>query len=260
MNCECKFYLSVFHLANQLTQIIDLQQIQPTVIYLFKPFIQMKRRDYLKNIGFTSLGMAVLGPEVKAAELLEQQKPIKKGAKAASTKSDDIKIPGGRTKDEAIRDAKLMAEKFFTEHEMKTITILVDIIIPADGKSGSASQAGVPTFIEFIAKDRPSEFKTPLRGGLRWLDSQSIKRFSKDFVGITPQQRIEIVEDIAYPANAKPQFSQGVSFFSLMRNLTATGFFSSEMGIKDIGYEGNRPNQWDGVPEDVLKQYGLSYE
>jgi hypothetical protein len=45
-----------------------------------------------------------------------------------------------------------------------------------------------------------------------------------------------------------------------MRNLTATGFFSSEMGIKDIGYEGNRPNQWDGVPEDVLKQYGLSYE
>jgi hypothetical protein len=84
VNCECKFYLSVFHLTNQLKSIqtIDLQQIQPTVIYLFKPFIQMKRRDYLKNIGFTSLGMAVLGPEVKAAELLEQQKPIKKGAKA----------------------------------------------------------------------------------------------------------------------------------------------------------------------------------
>ena len=156
-------------------------------------------------------------------------------------------------------DAKLMAEKFFNEHEMKTITILVDIIIPADDKSGSASQAGVPAFIEFIAKDRPNEFKTPLRGGLRWLDSQSLKRFSKDFVSITPQQRIAIVDDIAYPEKSKPEFSQGVSFFSLMRNLTATGFFSSEMGIKDIGYEGNRPNQWDGVPDEVLKQYGLSY-
>jgi hypothetical protein len=97
-----------------------------------------------------------------------------------------------------------------------------------------------------------------LRGGLRWLDSQSLKRFSKDFVSITPQQRIAIVDDIAYPEKSKPEFSQGVSFFSL-RNLTATGFFSSEMGIKDIGYEGNRPNQWDGVPDEVLKQYGLSY-
>ena len=52
---------------------------------------------------------------------------------------------------------------------------------------------------------------------------------------------------------------QGVAFFSLMRNLTATGFYTTEMGVKDIGYIGNVPNQWNGVPDDVLKQYNLAY-
>ncbi len=52
---------------------------------------------------------------------------------------------------------------------------------------------------------------------------------------------------------------QGVSFFNLMRNLTATGFYTSEIGIKDIGYKGNTPNQWAGVPDDILKQYNLAY-
>ncbi len=213
----------------------------------------MKRRDYLKNIGLTSLGMAVVGADAEAAALLDKPK-----AKTKPKGTGELKIPGGRTKEEAIRDAKLMAEKFFNEHEMKTITVLVDIIIPADEKSGSASQAGVPAFIEFMAKDRPDEFQTPLRGGLKWIDIQAIKRFNKQFVEITPKQRIEIVEDIAYPEQAKPQFSQGVAFFSLMRNLTASGFFTSEMGINDLGYVGNRPNQWEGVPDEVLKQYGLN--
>jgi hypothetical protein len=68
-----------------------------------------------------------------------------------------------------------------------------------------------------------------------------------------------MVDAIAYPAKAKPDMKQGVSFFSLMRNLTASGFYSSEMGIKDVGYAGNKPNQWNGVPDEVLKQYQLAY-
>jgi hypothetical protein len=69
-----------------------------------------------------------------------------------------------------------------------------------------------------------------------------------------------MVEQIAYPKQAKPDMSQGASFFSMMRNMTATGFYTSQMGIKDLGYVGNVPNQWDGVPADVLKQYDLAYE
>lgn len=215
----------------------------------------MKKRDFLKNIGLSSLGLAVASPDALASEVLEGPKPKPK-AKTVATATP--KYNYGRTKDEMERDARLLAEKFYTDHEMKTITVLSDIIIPADKVSGSASQAGVPAFIEFITKDNPS-FKTPMRGGLRWLDSTAIKRFGKDFISCTAKEQINIVDDIAYPNQAKKEFSQGVAFFTLMRNLTASGFYSSEIGHQDMGYVGNRPNNWEGVPDEVLKQYGLSY-
>ena len=141
---------------------------------------------------------------------------------------------------------------------MKTISILADIIIPKDGTSGSATDAGVPAFIEFIVKDMPHH-QTPMRGGLKWLDLQCMKRFNADFASCTSQQQIEMVDEIAYPEKAKPELQQGVAFFNKMRDLTACGFFSSEIGIKDLGYAGNKPNQWDGVPQDVLDQYGVKY-
>ena len=153
---------------------------------------------------------------------------------------------------------KIVSTTFFTPHEFATITILVDIIIPKDEISGSATDAKVPDFIEFIVKDMP-EHQTPLRGGLRWLDLESFKRFDKAFTDITEKQRLEIVDDIAYPKKAKPIYSQGVSFFTLIRDLTATGFYTTEIGTKDVGYIGNQPNNWNGVPDDVLKQYGLAY-
>ena len=213
----------------------------------------MKRRDLLKGIGLTSLGLAGLSPQIKAAEML---------APALTPDAPDVfkKDPAfeqfGRTEYEKIRDAKLFAEQFFNKHELKTITKLVDIIIPRDAVSGSASDAGVPAFIEFMAKDKP-ELQTPLRGGLAWLDIQSKRRFEKIFVDVSDAQRLQIVEDIAYPERKKTGMSQGVAFFSLMRNLTASGFWSSQIGIKDLGYAGNTPNQWDGPPAEVIKQYGL---
>ncbi len=151
-----------------------------------------------------------------------------------------------------------MADKFFTEHEMATIAILSDIIIPKDEVSGSATDAKVPDFIEFIVKDMP-QHQTPMRGGLRWLDIQCMKQYEKSFKDCDEKQRIAMVDQIAYPKKAKPELGQGVAFFSLMRNLTATGFYTSEIGVKDLGYVGNRPNKWNGVPDDVLKQYGQAY-
>jgi len=68
-----------------------------------------------------------------------------------------------------------------------------------------------------------------------------------------------MVDQIAYPNKAKANMKQGVAFFSLMRNLTASGFYTSEIGVKDIGYMGNKPNQWNGVPAEVLQQYKLAY-
>jgi hypothetical protein len=166
-----------------------------------------------------------------------------------------------RNPDELKHEKELLAQgKFFTDHETATITILADIIIPKDDVSGSASDAKVPEFIDFIVRDMP-QHQVPMRGGLRWLDIQCLKRFEKPFKDCSQQQQIEMVDLIAYPERAKgnKELAPGVSFFSLMRDLTATGFYTSEIGVKDIGYAGNKPNQWNGVPDDVLKQYGVAY-
>jgi len=165
----------------------------------------------------------------------------------------------GRTPEEIAVDNALMSETFFTEKEKSMVSILADIIIPKDEVSGSATESGVPDFIEFMMKDYP-KFQLPMRGGLMWLDNLSLATFEKSFTDISHEQRIQLVDQIAYPDTAAPEMKYGVNFFNLIRNLTCTGFFTSQMGIKDIGYAGNRPNQWDGVPDEVLKKYNLSYD
>ena len=95
-----------------------------------------------------------------------------------------------------------------------------------------------------------------------WLNTESNNRFGKAFKDCSEQEQIEIVEDIAYPDpdNNKPTMAHGIQFFDLMRNLTLTGYYTSKIGIKDLGYKGNTPNVWDGVPADVLKKHGLEYD
>lgn len=160
---------------------------------------------------------------------------------------------------EVANEKRILAmDKFFTDHEMATIAILSDIIIPKDEVSGSATDAKVPEFIEFIVKDMPNH-QTPLRGGLRWLDMQCLNKYNSAFKDCTQQQQIELIDQIAYPQKAKPEMAQGVSFFNKIRDMVATGFYTSQIGVKDIGYIGNTPTQWNGVPDDVLKQYGLAY-
>ena len=154
---------------------------------------------------------------------------------------------------------KVKAEpNFFTEHEMATITILSDIIIPKDAVSGSATDAKVPEFIEFIVKDMP-DHQVPMRGGLKWLDLHSYKKHAKAFTECSGKEQIGIVDEIAYPQKAAPELAQGVSFFNKIRDLVTTGFYTAEIGVKDLGYMGNVPNMWAGVPDDVLKQHGLAY-
>ena len=209
----------------------------------------MDRRKSLKLIATG----AIAAPAVVAGCKTEDKK--KTDEKADATFNLD------RNPDELKYEKELLAkDKFFTPHEMATISILADIIIPKDDVSGSASDAKVPEFIEFIVKDMP-QHQVPMRGGLRWLDMQCLKRHEKTFKDCSSEQQLALVDLIAYPERAKKtkELTQGVSFFSLMRNLTATGFYTSEIGLKDIGYVGNTPNQWNGVPADVLKQYNLAY-
>jgi hypothetical protein len=184
------------------------------------------------------------------------------GCSPEDTKQADkiIGIGGyGRVPEEILHDQKILADTYFTDKERKMVEILSDIIIPKDDISGSATEAGVPDFIEFMMKDYP-KFQTPMRGGLMWLENLSLSTFDHSFTDLSTEQRISLVDKIAYPDTAEEDMKFGVKFFNLMRNLTCTGFFTSQMGVKDIGYVGNRPNQWDGVPDEVLEKFGLSYD
>lgn len=212
----------------------------------------MDRRESLKAL---VIGSVSAGTILTACE-------TDKDKKAAAPKAPLVKggLPNyGRTGEEKLRDQDLLGKHFFTDAEMKTITVLGDIIIPADEHSCSASEAEVPAFIEFMVKDQP-RYQLPMRGGLRWLDIHCMKEYNNRFTDCSHEQQIAVIDQIAYPEKATPEMSQGVSFFNLMRDFTANGFFTSKPGIKDLGYQGNTPNEWDGVPADVLKQYGLAYD
>ena len=205
----------------------------------------MNRRESLKALGITSLSAAVL------VEACKDKTNSKEAVASGASTNDADRLPN-----EVERDKALEKEKFFTTAELASITVLADIIIPKDEKSGSASDAGVPAFIEFIVKDMP-DHQVPMRGGLRWLDITCLKRYEKSFVDCSKEQQLQLIDEIAYPTLAKPEMQQGVTFFNRMRSLTASGFFSSKMGMEDIGYMGNRPNRWEGVPADDIKKYGL---
>jgi hypothetical protein len=133
------------------------------------------------------------------------------------------------------------------------------MIIPADETSGSANDAGVPDFIEFMMKDMPA-YQVPMRGGLMYLDYRSDELFEATFLGCSDEQQIQVIDEIAYPDKAAADMEGGVRFFNMLRNLTATGFFTSKMGLDDLGYVGNTPNVWDGVPQEILSKHGVQYE
>ena len=146
--------------------------------------------------------------------------------------------------------------RFFTAHEWRTVRALSDLIIPRDEHSGSATDAGVPEFIDFMMMDRPA-MQLQMRGGLRWLDNRSNQRFGKRFIALGARQQTAVLDEIAYPDKAAPEVSHGVAFFSFFRDLTAAGFWSSRIGVKDIGYIGNEWRSWDGCPPAAMQKLGV---
>ena len=157
----------------------------------------------------------------------------------------------------AKRTATPFKPRFFTAHEYATVRLLVDLIIPKDERSGSATDAAVPEFMDFMMIDQPAR-QTAMRGGLGWLDRECVSRFDKTFVACTAAERTQVLDEIAWPRRARPALSHGVSFFNSFRDLTASGFFTSKMGMDDLQYMGNRyVPEWTGCPDEVLKKLRL---
>lgn len=152
------------------------------------------------------------------------------------------------------------APVFFTEAEWRTVRVLADMIIPRDGRSGSATDAGVPEFIDFTVNDRPGH-QVPVRGGLAWLDDQSGERFGVVFVEASAAQRASLLDAIAWPERAAPAMKPGVEFFNRFRDLVASGFYTSRIGIEDLQYRGNTfVVKWDGCPPEACRHLGVSYD
>ncbi len=212
--------------------------------------LTMDRRKSLKSIllGGVASGLAVHGCKPKAEAVAEEVAPIEK-------------YIYGRTPKEKKRDQELFEEVFFNEHEKNTIAVLCDLILPASDDYGSATDAEVPDFIEFMVKDLP-ELQIPLRGGLMWLDHKSNLDYNVEFRSATEEQQKAILDTIAFPDPEIPEQEQPleIQFFSTMRNLTVSGYYTSKIGIKELGYKGNMPNVWNGVPDEVLAKHDVSYD
>ena len=150
--------------------------------------------------------------------------------------------------------------KYFTPTEWQQVRILADLVIPRDERSGSATDAGVPEFMDFIMTAYP-EMQKGMRDGLAWLDSHATQRFNQQFVGCAAAEQAKILDDIAYPKKASAIVKPGVEFFSRFRNLSASGFWSSKIGVADLQYMGNRPQAvWNGCPPAALRKIGVVYK
>jgi hypothetical protein len=149
--------------------------------------------------------------------------------------------------------------KFFTAHEYATVGVLVDLIIPKDDRSGSATDAGVPEFMDFMMVDQPRR-QVAMRGGLALVDKLSQDRFGKRFLACADRDRRQLLDEIAYTTNTDSSLSHAIAFFSSFRDLTAAGFFSSKMGVADLRYQGNVfVDEWTGCPDAALKKLGVTY-
>lgn len=195
----------------------------------------LTRRETLKLMAFAALGATIpgCGPSdiERAAERVSKTMPL------------------------ADREPNVLSR-----HEYDTVRVLADWIIPADDRSGSASDAGVPAFIDFILEETDG-IEEPLKSGLKWLDDHSESTNGSTFIELEAAEQQAVLDRIAWPDDVEASLEDGARFFTLMRDLTASGFWSSQLGVEDLGYIGNTANPgWDGCSHEAMEHLGLSYD
>jgi gluconate 2-dehydrogenase gamma chain len=180
---------------------------------------EISRRDVLRNLAVGAAGGSVL--HMIPAQAAEMAHELIQKEKASS--------PAGK-----------YAPKYFSSHQFQTLLVLCDSILPKDEVSGGAVEAGAPEFIDLLTSEN-EDYQALLGGGLMWLDNLCTDRCEHAFLECTPVQQKEVLDLLAYRKNAKadPTLSQGVAFFSRLRNMTCAGFYTSKIGIADLQYIGN---------------------
>lgn len=181
--------------------------------------MSISRRDLIKSLSLTAAaGSMQRVVPLAAAEMAHRRVSV---AKAASFMGE-------------------YAPKFFTEHQYKTLRALCDAIIPPDQESGGALEANAPEFIDLLSSEN-KDLQLQLGGGIMWLDSTCMERYGRTYLLCASGQRTEMLDLVAFRKNADqdPRLRPGIEFFSTLRKYTADGFFTSEIGIRYLGYIGN---------------------
>ena len=197
----------------------------------------LDRRSMLKVLGAAPAAAGLVWTEAEAQQAHHQAQAARQTAR---------------------KTAAPFRPKFFTAPEYATVRVLVDLIIPKDERSGSATDAGVPEWMDFMMVDQPGR-QTAMRGGLAWIDAECLRRHDKNFLACTAAERTALLDDISWPQKAKREHSHGVAFFNSFRDLTASGFWTTKMGMDDLQYMGNTfVPEWKGCPDEALKKLGVA--
>jgi len=179
---------------------------------------------------------------------------------------------------EAVANAKGVLEKydpgFFSNHHWMTVRRLAELIVPADATSGSAVDAGAPEFIDLLCRQN-EDLANIYYGGLGWLDAEMRKRYGKTFVGADESEQRDMLDSLVaeeqrladmspptagghygrfhdYQASDRPELGPGVKFFDWVRKMSIDAFYTSPVGIKDIGYMGNGAYSSYEVPQEAI--------
>jgi len=209
----------------------------------------ISRRDALASMLAVPAGLA-LTPEMieRASEHVHE---------ALGEQGTPQGMPQGTPATAAQPPRPVYRPKNFTTDEWRVVRLLVNYVIPRDARSGSATDAGVPEFMDFILGEYASN-RGWMKDGLAWLNAECRNRHGKGFISCSDAQRRTVLDAIAFPKKAAPEMKVGVEFFNRFRNMTASGFYSSKIGTEDLGYIGNRPvAKWEGTPANVMRKFGL---
>ncbi|MEP7381675.1 MAG: gluconate 2-dehydrogenase subunit 3 family protein [Gemmatimonadota bacterium] len=225
----------------------------------------MKRRELIKTIAASAIALPMVG-SIAACTPDSRKLPVLDGKQGSAGAVDAAGLPltgpRGTPSDPDLLNPKITWDLQLTAAELTTLSALCDMVIPADAVSPAASAVGVPAYINEYVSAPPERYQRALvqvRGGLIWINVESAKRFGNRFEALTNEQRTAICDDICYAKRATPEFQQAAHFFDRVRDLTAEGFYTTDAGMKDIGYVGNVAlASFDGPPPEVLKHLGLA--
>ncbi|HYL35720.1 MAG TPA: gluconate 2-dehydrogenase subunit 3 family protein [Bryobacteraceae bacterium] len=196
---------------------------------------QVSRRDLLRGLSL-SAALATSGAGLVSAQVAQHMHAAVAEEKSAAPKGE-------------------YRPKYFNAHEFQTLQRLADLIIPADGHSPGALEAHAAEWIDYMSSNSP-ELAEIFTGGFGWLDHHMQQHHSADFVDATPQQQAALLDVIAFKKNETPETAAGVRFFAWARNLVTDAYYTSPIGIKELGYMGNTAVAEFHVPEEAL-QYAL---